>query len=192
MLRRLCVHTAPLTSVGTVSVRGYWRAPSPLPQTLPTSASWRNTHLSELNCGSGAGWHVVAGVRGAWRSGCGVPVAERLSAFCGRERGCRQGARRRRVSRARRRARQQCRQLLRRLLRDISPGLIWASLVTDPGTMIAASTGLAITTINLVWYLLRRLGLRAFLRRRTRPPLRSDQLRPTRPMPGPRPHLSCG
>jgi uncharacterized protein with PQ loop repeat len=40
--------------------------------------------------------------------------------------------------------------------------LVWAVLVADPGTLIAASTGLAITTFNLGWYILRRLGLRAF------------------------------
>lgn len=44
--------------------------------------------------------------------------------------------------------------------------LVWAVMVTDPGTLIAASTGLTITTLNLAWYILRRLGLRPFLQRR--------------------------
>ncbi len=41
--------------------------------------------------------------------------------------------------------------------------LWWGSLVVDAGTMITATTTLGITSVNLVWWLLRQLGLRSFL-----------------------------
>ncbi len=40
--------------------------------------------------------------------------------------------------------------------------LTWAILVHDPGTVIAAITNGVFTAFNLAWYVLRRLGLRAF------------------------------
>jgi uncharacterized protein with PQ loop repeat len=39
---------------------------------------------------------------------------------------------------------------------------VWAALVNDSGTMIAVSTTWVVALFNLVWYALRRLGLRAF------------------------------
>jgi uncharacterized protein with PQ loop repeat len=39
---------------------------------------------------------------------------------------------------------------------------IWAALVNDSGTMIAVSTTWFVALFNLIWYALRRLGLRAF------------------------------
>ena len=41
--------------------------------------------------------------------------------------------------------------------------LWWGVLVNDAGTMITATTTLGITTVNLVWWLMRQLGLRSFL-----------------------------
>jgi len=41
--------------------------------------------------------------------------------------------------------------------------LWWGTLVVDAGTMITASTTLAMTSVNLVWWLLRQFGLRSFL-----------------------------
>lgn len=41
--------------------------------------------------------------------------------------------------------------------------LWWGSLVVDAGTMITATTTLGITSVNLVWWLLRQFGLRSFL-----------------------------
>ena len=41
--------------------------------------------------------------------------------------------------------------------------LWWGVLVNDAGTMITATTTLGITGVNLVWWLMRRLGLRSFL-----------------------------
>ena len=41
--------------------------------------------------------------------------------------------------------------------------LWWGVLVNDAGTMITATTTLGITSVNLVWWLMRRLGLRSFL-----------------------------
>ncbi len=38
----------------------------------------------------------------------------------------------------------------------------WAFLVPEPGTIIAASVAVFITTFNVLWWGLRRLGLRAF------------------------------
>lgn len=38
----------------------------------------------------------------------------------------------------------------------------WGLLVGDAGTIMAASAAFTMVTFNLVWYLLRRLGLRAF------------------------------
>lgn len=40
--------------------------------------------------------------------------------------------------------------------------LVWAVLVADPGSTISASSMGAMAAFNLVWYALRRLGLRAF------------------------------
>ena len=40
--------------------------------------------------------------------------------------------------------------------------LAWGVLVDDAGTKITATTTLAITTVNLLWWSLRRLGLRSF------------------------------
>lgn len=40
--------------------------------------------------------------------------------------------------------------------------MTWAFLVNDSGTMIAVSTSLVVAVFNLVWYWLRRLGLRSF------------------------------
>ena len=41
--------------------------------------------------------------------------------------------------------------------------LWWGTLVADAGTMITATTTLGITSVNLVWWLMRRAGLRSFL-----------------------------
>ena len=41
--------------------------------------------------------------------------------------------------------------------------LWWGLLVNDAGTMITATTTLGITGVNLVWWLMRQLGLRSFL-----------------------------
>ena len=41
--------------------------------------------------------------------------------------------------------------------------LWWGMLVNDAGTMITATTTLGITTVNVVWWLMRQLGLRSFL-----------------------------
>lgn len=41
--------------------------------------------------------------------------------------------------------------------------LWWGILVNDAGTMITATTTLGITGFNLVWWLMRQLGLRSFL-----------------------------
>ena len=41
--------------------------------------------------------------------------------------------------------------------------LWWGLLVDDAGTRITATTTLCITSVNLVWWLLRQLGLRSFL-----------------------------
>jgi len=41
----------------------------------------------------------------------------------------------------------------------------WAVLVNDPGSIIAASMMCLLTGVNLAWYLLRRLGLRALFAR---------------------------
>lgn len=41
--------------------------------------------------------------------------------------------------------------------------LIWGLLVNDAGTIITATVTLAMTSFNLVWWLLRMLGLRSFL-----------------------------
>ena len=38
----------------------------------------------------------------------------------------------------------------------------WGLLVPDPGTVITATTTLAVTTFNLVWWIARILGLRSF------------------------------
>ncbi|WP_415085118.1 hypothetical protein [Micropruina sp.] len=40
--------------------------------------------------------------------------------------------------------------------------LTWAWLVPDPGAIVACSLTLALTTFNLGWHTLRRLGMRAF------------------------------
>ncbi|HET7724785.1 MAG TPA: PQ-loop domain-containing transporter [Propionibacteriaceae bacterium] len=40
--------------------------------------------------------------------------------------------------------------------------LTWSLLVGDPGSIMTASTMTALTTFNLAWYVLRRLGLRPF------------------------------
>jgi hypothetical protein len=39
--------------------------------------------------------------------------------------------------------------------------LVWAVLVADPGSTISAASMGAMAAFNLVWYTLRRLGLRA-------------------------------
>ena len=41
--------------------------------------------------------------------------------------------------------------------------VVWAVLVNDSGTMIAVSTTWFVALFNVVWYVLRRLGLRPFL-----------------------------
>ena len=41
--------------------------------------------------------------------------------------------------------------------------VVWAALVNDSGTMIAVSTSWFVVLFNVVWYVLRRLGLRPFL-----------------------------
>jgi hypothetical protein len=38
----------------------------------------------------------------------------------------------------------------------------WALLVADPGSTISATSMASMAAFNLVWYVLRRLGLRAF------------------------------
>ncbi len=43
--------------------------------------------------------------------------------------------------------------------------LTWALLILDPGTIFAASLTLTMTAFNLVWFGLRRLGVRAFFAR---------------------------
>jgi hypothetical protein len=40
--------------------------------------------------------------------------------------------------------------------------LAWGILVPDAGTQITATTTLAITGLNLLWWILRTLGLRSF------------------------------
>lgn len=40
--------------------------------------------------------------------------------------------------------------------------LVWGILVGDAGTQITATTTLAVTSFNLVWWILRQLGLRSF------------------------------
>jgi uncharacterized protein with PQ loop repeat len=42
---------------------------------------------------------------------------------------------------------------------------VWAALVNDSGTMIAVSTTWLLALFNVVWYVLRRLGLRPFFSR---------------------------
>jgi uncharacterized protein with PQ loop repeat len=41
--------------------------------------------------------------------------------------------------------------------------LWWGTLVADAGTMITATTTLGITSVNLIWWLMRQFGLRSFL-----------------------------
>ena len=41
--------------------------------------------------------------------------------------------------------------------------LWWGTLVADAGTIITATTTLGITSVNLVWWLMRQAGLRSFL-----------------------------
>ena len=41
--------------------------------------------------------------------------------------------------------------------------LWWGTLVADAGTMITATTTLGITSVNLVWWIMRQAGLRSFL-----------------------------
>ena len=41
--------------------------------------------------------------------------------------------------------------------------LWWGLLVNDAGTMITATTTLGITSVNLIWWLMRQFGLRSFL-----------------------------
>ena len=41
--------------------------------------------------------------------------------------------------------------------------LTWASLIHDPGTLVACTLTLTMTGFNLLWYTLRRIGLRALL-----------------------------
>ena len=43
--------------------------------------------------------------------------------------------------------------------------LTFSFLIADPGSVIATSIAFAITGFNLVWYVLRRLGLRALFAR---------------------------
>ena len=50
--------------------------------------------------------------------------------------------------------------------------LWWGTLVADAGTMITATTTLGITSVNLVWWLMRQAGLRSFLVP-TRPEMRA-------------------
>jgi uncharacterized protein with PQ loop repeat len=45
--------------------------------------------------------------------------------------------------------------------------LVWGLLVHDAGTVMTASTVCALQSFNLVWYVLRRLGMRAFFPRET-------------------------
>jgi uncharacterized protein with PQ loop repeat len=42
--------------------------------------------------------------------------------------------------------------------------VVWGLLVHDAGTIMAASAAFAMVTFNLLWYVLRRLGLRAFFK----------------------------
>lgn len=48
---------------------------------------------------------------------------------------------------------------------------IWSLLVQDPGTIIALSISWVVALFNVIWYVLRRLGLRAFFRRLPDPEL---------------------
>jgi uncharacterized protein with PQ loop repeat len=48
---------------------------------------------------------------------------------------------------------------------------IWSLLVQDPGTIIALSISWFVALFNVIWYVLRRLGLRAFFRRLPAPEL---------------------
>jgi hypothetical protein len=41
----------------------------------------------------------------------------------------------------------------------------WAVLVNDPGTLISVTITLLVALLNLVWYVLRRIGLPAFFLR---------------------------
>lgn len=50
--------------------------------------------------------------------------------------------------------------------------LSWGLLVPDAGTMITATSILVVTSLNLVWWLMRQLGLRSFLVP-TRPEMRA-------------------
>ena len=45
---------------------------------------------------------------------------------------------------------------------SLAPVIVWAVLVADPGSTISAASMGAMAAFNLVWYALRRLGLRAF------------------------------
>lgn len=45
---------------------------------------------------------------------------------------------------------------------NITLWVTWALLINDPGTVIAVSTTWVVAFFNTVWYILRRLGLRAF------------------------------
>lgn len=47
--------------------------------------------------------------------------------------------------------------------------VVWALLVNDSGTMIAVSTSWVVAAFNVVWYVLRRFGLRAFFLREAAP-----------------------
>ena len=47
----------------------------------------------------------------------------------------------------------------------------WALLVHDPGTIVACSITLTITAFNLIWFILRRLGLRALFVRASDEPV---------------------
>lgn len=49
--------------------------------------------------------------------------------------------------------------------------LTWALLVHDPGTIVACSITLTITAFNLIWFILRRLGLRALFVRASDEPV---------------------
>ena len=40
--------------------------------------------------------------------------------------------------------------------------LAWGLLIADPGTIITTAMISVLTGLNLLWYVLRRLGLRAF------------------------------
>jgi uncharacterized protein with PQ loop repeat len=45
--------------------------------------------------------------------------------------------------------------------------LAWGLLAKDAGTIMTASTVFGLTSVNLMWYGMRRLGLRAFFPRET-------------------------